>query len=197
MTSSYKIVIAKYPIDAIKLAVKTAPEPPSTNLIIGNGGSCAEYFGQSSNYAGLSRLFQTDIDKVKISLKDDTRECDIIFSSSTETVSYSELVDRLRDNFEKWKSVTLTVQYDRIETDLPPLNQTDEIVCFWEIRDLLTDNYLKYFQCLSERIKMETPVFHGVYFYTRKSPILLDIKNRQNEIEKIAQFDTSGKIIEI
>ncbi|HMZ81044.1 MAG TPA: hypothetical protein PLL06_15180, partial [Acidobacteriota bacterium] len=80
---------------------------------------------------------------------------------------------------------------ERLEVDLPPLGPDDQVTCFWEVRDLVTESQTQNFSYLAERIENERPRFEGLRFYTREPGNLQLLEDRKELIESTAGLQPS------
>ncbi|MDZ4788011.1 MAG: hypothetical protein SH807_03645 [Blastochloris sp.] len=196
MQASYNIILCRHAIDGLRLAIQSFP-PESTRrlaLLTRDHSSAPLFLGHycPQEYSGLAGLFQYDPETLAVKRMEKDKPIYIMFPCSAEANRPSaELLDRLRLRLANWGSVNLVLFYHVLDQDLPPLNENDQILCLWEVRDSPTEHEVQMMEHLNERVKKEKPKFLGMRFYGR---VGADDKKIQASLAEIQNLSNNKNI---
>lgn len=190
MSVPYTFIISRHSVDAVNLSLKLFPESAKRRLsMITRDSTVAPHFlGHScpAEYAGLSGLFQYDVEALAIKKPQGDRPVYLIYPSNKEsTLPQAELLDRLRVRLTSWDTVNVILSFDHIATDLPPLQPTDQVIFIWEVRDTPGAEHVERMNYLAERIAVEKPKYRGVQFYGRSGAPADAVEAARLQIESL------------
>jgi hypothetical protein len=200
---NYNILIVKHPVDGLKLAMKTSTQKGKSELIImtSGGAAAALYFGYETppSYVGLSAAFQYNIKALISTVEAHGSSYQVLLPTahSLHSLSHAEYLDRFRNQPKEYRSVTIILDYTRLEQDLPPLTAGDNLACFWEVKDHLTQETVNNFSYLTERLEQDKPMFHGLHFYGRQKSDKEIWAKRKEEISASLGIQSPYDMIEL
>jgi len=190
------LIICRHSIDGLRLALQTF-SPESTRrlaLLTRDHSSAPLFLGHycPPDYAGLAGLFQYDPETLSVKRSDKDKFVHIMFPASAESnLPCSEVLDRLRIRLANWGSVNVVLFYNHLTEDLPPMSESDQLVCLWEVRDTPSEKDLQIFSYLKERVKKEKPKFLGLKIYGR---VGVDEKKLQSSLDELQSVSKNQKI---
>jgi hypothetical protein len=202
MGIGYKIIIVQHALDGINLLLQQVGTTQNV-LILSAIANAEDYllpFGItiSDSYRGIPALLVSAPEDLAFPLHKGDEEFPIIVPRKNRAIfSYGELLDRGRTYLTRWAQVYLLVDYSTLMQNLPALNEKDSLVCYWEVRDLLTDRHLKAFKYISEKVHQSSCIFQGVNFYTRNNEHNLEMQELKVEIEAAALWQSRTELIHI
>ncbi|HMW01351.1 MAG TPA: hypothetical protein PLB18_01460 [Acidobacteriota bacterium] len=196
MKRPFSIFIIRHAVDGALLAMRRAPQSGSTLVVltIGSPDLVALLGATPSRLSPTLADFLTETGTSRLPvITNGAQKVSILFphSAATTGTPQAELLDRLRTQADPWEQISLVLPYERLEVDLPPLGPDDQVTCFWEVRDLVTESQTQNFSYLAERIENERPRFEGLRFYTREPGNLQLLEDRKELIESTAGLQPS------
>jgi hypothetical protein len=175
---SYQIIVTRHPIDGILLCLELGQAVSPILVAPGAVTSTDDYFG----LAETTSLDQALTLSKFSSLNSEGRSFRLLWGSE---IGAAGLLDRLRRKLADEEQILISLEYDRLETDLPILQENDSVSLFWNAEELLTDRYLDQVEYLEERLSAETPAFSGLHFYHRGD---LEPEERLEKLQKKAKL---------
>lgn len=204
MALSYRYLIAPNVVDGLHLGgIEKAKqeEAPGYALIASDDPSCALAFGFHipADYTGISGLLAHKPDDLAVEIAGAGSALEVIFPNRPEIQSapYAILLDQLRFRMSTQKAVTVVLDYRSLVRNLPPMYPSDEVVLFWEARELITQTDLDAFQYLGERIEHEQPSWSSIRLYTREKPVGPHVEVLASQIRTFCGYCSSDPVISI
>ncbi len=204
MALSYRYLVAANVVDGLHLGsleLKSIRDPAHYALVASDDPACALAFGFQipPDYSGISGLLAYKPDDLAVEIAAKGSSLEVIFPNRPESQStpYAILLDQLRFRMDNDKPVTVVLDYRSLSRSLPPMYPSDEIILFWEVRELLTSGELKAFQYLGERIEHEQPSWTPVRLYTREKPMSALVEERASQIRAFCGYCSPDPVIQI
>lgn len=187
----FDLSIANHPIDALHLIVRAmGPEESQRRVFLpGADHLTASLLGIKMPWPdpGLLGLDQPVAVPQEIILEG--KRLHLVFPSPHYPASpCAEALDRFRLFSETWMPTTVVVRYDRLQVDLPPMSDSDEVTLCWEVRDLLSESHISQLDYLIERLEIEAPRLTGLVLYARTTMNLEALNQRKVAIEVATQL---------
>ncbi len=172
MISSFNFFICKHPIDGMRLAIRTFPAEVEKRLVLlpRDAGASSLFLGHwcQPDYTGLPGLLRFDVEQLAVLTTQEGLKTHIVLSNpALEQSPFSELLDRLRLRLSTWQTINVVLFYNAVPHDLPPLRETDSVLCAWNIHDAMDDETLESLRMIRERVQEAGCKFVGPALYTR------------------------------
>ena len=183
-TSSLHFLIGSHPVDLFQLGTAVATEQRSRGeaarpLVVATFGRTAVAAAAGleipAGYVGLAggATRRATLESAVLNFSLGSTEIGVVLPPEAGGHAMAEWLDRARRPIaeQHYDLVFVTVDRSRLPLDLPPLEPTDDVSCFWELGDLhpCAPNVgdPTGYGDVAERLACQPAHFHGIHLYAR------------------------------